>query len=72
LRARAQAEAEKIRAMAEQEIDSSVRQARSQIKNYAAVLAVELAEQRIRARLTPERQDALLRRYAEEVRSAKQ
>jgi len=72
LRARAQAEAEKIRAMAEQEIASSARQARSQIKNYAAVLAVELAEQRIRARLTPERQDALLRRYAEEVRSAKQ
>jgi F-type H+-transporting ATPase subunit b len=71
LRAGAQAEAEKIRAMAEQEIASSAKQARSQIKNYAAVLAVELAEQRIRAGLTPERQDALLRHYAEEVRSAK-
>ena len=71
LRARAQAEAEKIRAMAEQEIASLTKQARSEIKNYAAVLAVELAEQRIRARLTPERQDELLRRYAEDLKSAK-
>jgi F-type H+-transporting ATPase subunit b len=71
LRAWAQSEAEKIRAMAEQEIASSARQAHSQIKKYAAVLAVELAEQRIRARLTPERQDALLRRYAEDLKSAK-
>jgi F-type H+-transporting ATPase subunit b len=71
LRTRAQTEAEKIRAMAEQEIASLARQARSQIKNYAAVLAVELAEQRIRARLTPERQDALLRHYAQDVKGAK-
>jgi F-type H+-transporting ATPase subunit b len=72
LRARAQAEAEKIRAMAEHEIAWLAKQARSEIKDYAAALAVELAEQRIRARLTPERQDALLRRYAEQVGSARQ
>jgi len=71
LRARAQVEAEKIRAMTEQEIASLAKQVRTQLQNYAAVLAVELAEQRIRARLTPERQDALLRRYAEQVKSAK-
>lgn len=71
LRARAQAEAENIRAMAEHEIASLTKEARAEIKNYAAVLAVELAEQRIRARLTPERQDALLRHYAEDLKSAR-
>lgn len=70
LRERARAEAEKIRVMAEQEIASLVKQARAELRNFAAALAVQLAEQRIRARLTPERQEALLRRYAQEIKSA--
>lgn len=68
LRARARADGERLLAAAEQEIAAFSKQARAEFKSYAAGLAVRLAEQRVRARLTPDRQDALLRRYAEELR----
>lgn len=64
LRRAARAETERIFALAEQESRALARAARGELKSYAAGLAVELAEQRIRARLTPERQAALVREYA--------
>lgn len=68
LRVAARAETERIFAMAQQEIRALAKAARAELKSYAAGLAVELAEQRIRARLTPERQAALLRGYAASLR----
>ena len=64
LRRAAQAETEKVFASAEQEIRALARAARGDLKSYVAVLAVELAEQRIRARMTPQKQAELVRVYA--------
>jgi len=69
LLAAARAENERILALAEQEIRALAKSARAELKSYVAALAVELAEQRIRTRLTPERQAALLREYAVNLRS---
>lgn len=54
------AEIAKIQAHAEQEIASAGKAARMELKRYSAELAISLAEQKIRARLTPETQDALV------------
>jgi F-type H+-transporting ATPase subunit b len=56
----AAAELAKIQAQAEQEIAGAAKAARLELKRYSADLAIGLAEQKIRARLTPETQDALL------------
>jgi F-type H+-transporting ATPase subunit b len=50
----------KIRAQAEQEIASAAKAARQNLRAYSAELAVGLAEQRIRERMTPEVDDALV------------
>jgi F-type H+-transporting ATPase subunit b len=61
---RARREAERdiggIQARAEQEIATAVKAARQQLRVYAAELAVSLAERKIRERLTPESESALL------------
>jgi F-type H+-transporting ATPase subunit b len=54
------AEIAKIQVHAEQAIDSAGKAARMELKRYSAELAISLAEQKIRARLTPETQDALI------------
>lgn len=54
------AEIAKIQAHAEQEIASAGKAARMELKRYSAELAIRLAEQKIRARLTPETQNALI------------
>jgi F-type H+-transporting ATPase subunit b len=61
--ARTAAELAKIQAHAEQEIASAGKAARVDLKRYSAQLAVSLAEQKIRARMTPETQDALVRGF---------
>lgn len=60
----AESEAARIRAQAEQEMEALIKAAQAEVKEYAAALAVDLAEKRIRARLTPARQAALVRDYA--------
>jgi len=50
---------EKIRAHAGQEIASAGKQARFELKRYSAELAMGLAEQKVRARMTPATQDML-------------
>ncbi len=53
-------EMEKIRAQAEQEIASASKAAMQELREHAAKLAVAMAEQKIRARLTPEADAALV------------
>jgi F-type H+-transporting ATPase subunit b len=57
----------KIQAHAEQEIVAAGKAARSDLKRFSAELAIELAEQRIRSRMTPETQEALVRGFVHDL-----
>lgn len=59
----------KIQAQAEQEIAATVKSARQQLRAYSAELAVGLAAGKIRARLTPETDRALVASMVREVGS---
>jgi F-type H+-transporting ATPase subunit b len=61
------AEIAKIQAHAEQEIASAGKAARMDLKRYSAQLAVELAEKKIRDRITPETQSALVRGFVRDL-----
>jgi F-type H+-transporting ATPase subunit b len=61
------AEIAKIQAHAEQEIVSAGKAARSELKRYSAQLAVELAEKKIRDRMTPQTQGVLVRSFVREL-----
>ncbi|MGH9628658.1 MAG: hypothetical protein ACRD7E_10020 [Bryobacteraceae bacterium] len=69
--ARLQAETEKqiakIQARAEQEIAAAAKNATQQLKEYSAELAMELAEQQIRNRMTPETQDELVEGFVTDL-----
>ena len=58
-----EAEIAKIQAHAEQEIASAGKAARMALKRYSAELAMGLAEQKVRARMTPETEDALVQGF---------
>jgi F-type H+-transporting ATPase subunit b len=62
------AEIARIQARAEQEIVSAGKVARLELKRHAAELAIGLADQKIRARLTPETQDALVRGFVHDLK----
>jgi F-type H+-transporting ATPase subunit b len=64
LRDSAIAEAARILTQAEQDIDAFAKAARNELRRYAAQLAVELAEQRIRTQMTGDRHAAMVRYYA--------
>lgn len=72
VRAATQADLEKIRRHAEQEIASAARTARFELKRYSASLALQLAEQKIQARLTPAGQDALYRGFVHNLAASRQ
>jgi F-type H+-transporting ATPase subunit b len=59
----AAADANKIVAAAEQEIEAAVKAARQDLKAYAAELAVNVAEKKIRESLTPNAEQQLLRNF---------
>jgi F-type H+-transporting ATPase subunit b len=61
------AEAAKIQAQAEQDIASAVKAARTELKRHSAELAVALAEQLVRARMTPAAQDELVRTFLRDL-----
>jgi F-type H+-transporting ATPase subunit b len=61
------AEMAKIQAQAEQEIDAAGKAARMELKRYSARLAIELAEEKIRNRMTPETQEALARGFLRDL-----
>jgi len=58
----------KIQAHAEREIASAGKAARMELKRYSAELAVSLAEQKVRARMTPETQDALVQGFVQDLK----
>ena len=60
MRAESERAFEKIRLQSEQDIASASKAARHELRAYAADLAVGLAERRIRERLTPDSESALL------------
>jgi F-type H+-transporting ATPase subunit b len=54
------AEIAKIQAQAERDIADATKASRADLKRYAASLAIHLAEQKIRARMTPATEDGLV------------
>jgi F-type H+-transporting ATPase subunit b len=64
---KASAEIARIQNNAEQEIAAAGKAARLELKRYSAELAVHLAGEKIRARMTPGLQDALVRDFVKEL-----
>ncbi len=58
----------KLKEQAQQEIESAGKAARRELKTYAAALALELAEQRIRGRLDPATEAALVERFVGDLK----
>ena len=67
MRQATEAEGAKILAAAESEIDVKTRTARLELKAYAAKLAVDLAEERLKNRMTPEVQGRLLQSFVDDM-----
>jgi F-type H+-transporting ATPase subunit b len=63
IRRETQAEIARIHLQAEHEIESAGRQARMEVQRAAARMAIELAEQKVRTRMSPEIQAALLQGF---------
>ena len=63
------AEIAKIQTHAEQEIASAGKAARMALKRYSAELAMGLAEQKVRSRMTPDAEDALVQGFVRNLRS---
>jgi F-type H+-transporting ATPase subunit b len=63
----AAAEAERLKKLTRQELDGQLRRSVGELKAYAAARATALARERIRARLTPETQSALIDRSIERL-----
>lgn len=57
----------RVRANAEQEIASATKQARKELRAYSAELALELARQKIRSRMTPELADNLIDTFTRDL-----
>jgi F0F1-type ATP synthase membrane subunit b/b' len=66
------AEIAKVRRNAEQEIASAGKAARAELKRYSAVLAVGLATEKVRARMSPATQDSLIRGFVRNMTGAGQ
>jgi F-type H+-transporting ATPase subunit b len=62
------AEIAKIQAHAEHEIASAGKAARMALKRYSAELAMGLAEQKVRARMTPDTEDALVQGFVRDLK----
>jgi len=67
MRRQTSADMAKIRAHAEQEISAAGKAARQELKKYSAELAISLAEQKLRARVTTDTQDALVRGFVRDL-----
>jgi F-type H+-transporting ATPase subunit b len=67
LRQHREAERAKIQAYAEREIESAGKAARMDLQRYAGVLAVELAEKKIRARMNAGVQDGLVSGFVSDL-----
>jgi F-type H+-transporting ATPase subunit b len=67
MRQATEAEGAKILAAAEAEIDVKTRTARQELKAYAAKLAIDLAEERIKNRMTPDAQGRLIASFVNDL-----
>jgi len=67
LRQQNAADLARIQAHAEREIDSAGKTARMELKRYAAQLAVDLAEQKIRRQMTPTLQSSLVENFVHDL-----
>jgi F-type H+-transporting ATPase subunit b len=63
IRRETETEIARIRAQADVEIESAGKHARLEVQRAAAKMAIELAEQKVRARMSPEIQTALLQGF---------
>jgi F-type H+-transporting ATPase subunit b len=61
------AEVAKIEEQMRQEVESATKAARAELKRYATALAIQLAESKIRARMTPETQNDLVRGFIRDL-----
>ena len=67
IRAQSAADLSRIREHATREIESTSKGARLELKRYAAQLAVDLAEQKIRRQMTPQLQSTLVENFARDL-----
>ncbi len=68
--AKTSAEIAKIQSNAEQEIAAAGKMARMDLKRFSAELAVQMAGEKIRARMTPDAQQALVRDFVKNLDGA--
>ena len=67
IRAQSAADLSRIQETATREIESASKGARLELKRYAAQLAVDLAEQKIRRQMTPQLQSTLVENFARDL-----
>ncbi len=67
MRLQTAAEIARIKEHAEHEIAAAGKAARLELKRYSAELAIGLAEEKVRRRITPDTQDALVRGFVREL-----
>ena len=65
IRQETQRELAKIQANADREISSALKAAQIELKSYSAQLAINLARNKVRQRMTPADQDALVRDFVD-------
>ncbi len=69
LRSEAAAELARIQTQGEQQIDALAKASRQDLKAYSAELAIRLAEQKIRARLTPDAEERFSQAFFEKLKA---
>lgn len=67
LKVHAAAEIAKIQALAEREIEAAGKAARSDLRRFTARMAIDLAQRKIEARMTPATQDGLVRGFVHDL-----
>ena len=72
IRQQTAADMAKIRTQAAQEIEAAGKTARLELKRYSAELAIELAEEKLRTRVTSETQEALVRGFVSDLEASAQ
>lgn len=67
IRGEAEHEVERIQQHAAQEVESAAKLARMEVQRFAAKMAIELAERKVRARMSPEVESALVGSFLDDL-----
>jgi F-type H+-transporting ATPase subunit b len=67
LKGHAASEIARIQALSEREIEAAGKAARTQLRRFTARLAIDLAQRKLEARMTPETQDGLVRGFVHDL-----